>query len=117
MKLIDKLFTVSLSLISITSLIVTVTGLVGYPLPVWAGRVLGLVNLVSLPVLLYSTVQSLKEKLAAAKALANKGPSAAKGLKSGGKPEGVSAKAVSSAGKPGSAPAQAPRKKKKKKKK
>ena len=73
MKLIDKLFAVSLSLISLTSLVVTVTGFAAIPLPPLAGRILALVNLLSLPVLLYSTVLTLKEKLAAAKALAQKG--------------------------------------------
>ena len=73
MKLIDKLFAVSLSLISITSLVVTVTGFAAIPLPPLAGRILALVNLLSLPVLLYSTVMTLKEKLASAKALAQKG--------------------------------------------
>ena len=83
MKLIDKLFAVSLSLISITSLVVTVTGFAAIPLPPLAGRILALVNLLSLPVLLYSTVMSLKEKLAAARALAQNGRGAAKALKSG----------------------------------
>ena len=83
MKLIDKLFAVSLSLISITSLVVTVTGFAAIPLPSLAGRILALVNLLSLPVLLYSTVMSLKEKLASARALARNGRGAAKALKSG----------------------------------
>ena len=70
MKWIDRLFGVSLSLISITSLVVTVTGFAGIPLPPLAARIIAIVNLVSLPVLIYSTVKSMQEKLAAAKKLA-----------------------------------------------
>ena len=70
MKTMDKLFTVSLSLISITSLITAVSGLIGFPLQPLALRIIGAVSLVSLPVLIYSTVKSMQEKLAAAKKLA-----------------------------------------------
>lgn len=73
MKWIDRLFGASLVMISLSSLVVTVTGLAGIPLPLWAGRVLGVVNLVSLPVLLYSCFLSIKEKLAATKNLRGKG--------------------------------------------
>lgn len=62
MKTIEKLFGVSLAVISLTTLITAVFGLIGIPLPVWAMRTIGIVNLVSLPVLIYSTVRSMKEK-------------------------------------------------------
>ena len=78
MKWIDRLFGVSLSLISITSLVVTVTGFAGIPLPPLAARIIAIVNLVSLPVLIYSTIRSLRDKAAQAKTLAAKGKSAAK---------------------------------------
>ena len=122
MKRIDKLFAVSLSLISITSLVVTVTGFAAIPLPPLAGRVLALVNLLSLPVLLYSTVLSLKEKLAAAKALAQKGRGTAKALKSGDVRAAVGTEAAPKAVTPVKAAqpvkvTPAPRKKRKKKKK
>ena len=62
MKTAEKLFGVSLAVISLTSLITAVTGLICFPLPVWAGRAVGIVNLISLPMLIFSTVKSLKEK-------------------------------------------------------
>ena len=125
MKLIDKLFAVSLSLISLTSLVVTVTGFAAIPLPPLAGRILALVNLLSLPVLLYSTVMTLKEKLSAAKALAQKGHGA-KPLKASNVRPAVGAEAAPKAAAPVKAaqpvkvtpaPRQGSKKKKKKKKK
>ncbi len=72
MKTIEKLFGVSLAVISLTSLITAVTGLIGFPLPVWALRTIGIVNLLSLPLLIYSTVKSVKEKAASARKLVKK---------------------------------------------
>ena len=72
MKTIEKLFGVSLAVISLTSLVTAVTGLIGYSLPVWALRTIGIVNLLSLPLLIYSTVKSMKEKAASARKLAKK---------------------------------------------
>lgn len=72
MKTIEKLFGVSLAVISLTSLVTAVTGLIDFSLPVWAMRVIGLVNLVSLPVLIYSTVKSMKGKADSARKLVKK---------------------------------------------
>lgn len=71
MKSFDKLFALSIALVSLTSLVVTVTGFAAVPLPVWAGRAIACVNLVSLPLLIYSTVKSIQEKLKAPKAPAS----------------------------------------------
>ena len=72
MKAVEKLFGVSLAVISLTSLITAVTGLIGFPLPAWALRTIGIVNLVSLPVMIYSTIKSMKEKVETARTLAKK---------------------------------------------
>ncbi len=59
---IDRLFGVSLALLGVSSLILSVTALTGTALPDWAVRLLGIVNLVSLPVLICSMVKSFQEK-------------------------------------------------------
>lgn len=64
MKLLQRLFSVSLILISITALITSVTGLLDLALPYWAKAVIGIVNLISVPILLYASVKSMKEKAA-----------------------------------------------------
>ena len=66
MKHLQKLYGASLALISLTTLITTVTGLIGIPLPPWAMRAIGVVGLISLPVLIYSSIMSMKEKAALA---------------------------------------------------
>ena len=65
MKWIEKLFGVSLVLISLTSLVVTVTGLAAIPLPALAWRIIGAVNLISLPMLIYSAARNAKDRLKA----------------------------------------------------
>ncbi len=73
---IDRLFGVSVALMGVTSLILSVTGLADISLPVWAMRLVGIVNLASLPVLGYSMVKSFQEKLnmrKAAEAKPNRG--------------------------------------------
>lgn len=62
-KWVDRLFAVSLTLMGLTSLILSVTSLAGITLPVWAVRLIGIVNLASLPVMVYSMVKSFQEKL------------------------------------------------------
>ena len=62
-KWVDRLFGISVALMGVTSLILSVTGLAGITLPVWAVRLIGIVNLASLPVLGYSMVKSFREKL------------------------------------------------------
>ena len=49
MKIIEKLFGASVAVISLTTLITTVTGFIGLPLPRWALWAIGIVNLISLP--------------------------------------------------------------------
>ena len=72
MKTIEKLFGVSVAVISLTTLITTIAGFIGFPLPRWALWAIGIVNTVSLPLMIYSTVQSLREKARNAKQLARK---------------------------------------------
>ena len=62
-KWVDMLFGISVALMGVTSLILSVTGLAGVALPVWAVRLIGIVNLASLPVMAYSMVKSFQEKL------------------------------------------------------
>ena len=61
-KWIDRVFAVSLAVTGLSSLILSITGLTGNALPDWAIRILGIANLVALPVLVYSTVKSVQEK-------------------------------------------------------
>jgi protein-S-isoprenylcysteine O-methyltransferase Ste14 len=61
-KWIDRVFAVSLVLIGLSSVILSVTALSGTALPDWAIRTLGVINLIALPVLVYSTVRSVQEK-------------------------------------------------------
>ena len=53
-KWIDRVFAVSLVLMGASSLILSITD--------WAIRTLGVINLIALPVLVYSTVKSVQEK-------------------------------------------------------
>ena len=85
-KWVDRLFAVSIALMSVTSLILSVTGLAGIALPVWAVRLIGILNLVSLPVMICSMVKSFREKLNTRKAAESKtGRSSAKKKKKGKK--------------------------------
>jgi len=68
----DMLFGVSVALMGVTSMILSVTGLSGITLPVWAVRLIGIVNLASLPVMAYSMVKSFREKLNMRKAAESK---------------------------------------------
>ena len=72
MKTIEKLFGASVAVVSLTTLITTVTGLVGLSLPRWALWLSGILNLICLPLLIYSAVKSLREKCAAARKLGKK---------------------------------------------
>lgn len=69
---VDRLFGVSVALMGLTSLILSVTGLAGIAMPDWAVRLVGIVNLASLPVMVYSMVQSFREKLNMRKAAESK---------------------------------------------
>lgn len=81
MKTIEKLFGLSVAVVSLSTLFTTVTGLIGLPLPRWAIWVIGVVNLISLPMLIYSTVRDLREKALAARNLAKKAGGKAPGAK------------------------------------
>ena len=61
-KWIDRAFAVSLVLMGLSSLILSITGLTGTAMPDWAVRTLGVISLIALPVLVYSTVKSVQEK-------------------------------------------------------
>ena len=82
---IDRLFGVSVALMGVSSLILSVTGLAGIAMPLWAVRLVGIVNLASLPVLAYSMVKSLQEKTKMRKAAEAKGSRGAAKKKKKGK--------------------------------
>ena len=67
MKTIEKLFGLSVAVISLTTLITTVAGFLDFPLPRPALWAIGIINLISLPLLIFSTVRTLREKAAAAR--------------------------------------------------
>ena len=79
MKTIEKLFGLSVAVISLSTLFTTVTGLIGLPLPRWAMWVIGVVNMISLPMLIYSTVRDFREKALAARGLTKKAAGKAPG--------------------------------------
>lgn len=81
MKIIEKLFGASVAVISLTTLITTVTGFIGLPLPRWALLAIGVVNMLSLPLMIYSTVMSLKEKAELARQTAKKAAGKVQGVK------------------------------------
>ncbi len=58
-KLLNWLMGVSIALLGASSAIMSIAGLAGFPLPPVLLRVLGIVSLLSLPVLVYSTVKKL----------------------------------------------------------
>ena len=72
MKTIEKLFGASVGVLSLTTLITTIAGFLNYPLPPWARWAIGIVNLIALPLLIYSTVKSLREKAESARKLGKK---------------------------------------------
>ena len=58
-KILSWLMGVSIALMGLASTIMSVAGLAGFALPPVLLRVLGIVNLLALPVLVYSTVKKL----------------------------------------------------------
>lgn len=91
MKTIEKLFGLSVAVVSLSTLFTTVTGLIGLPLPRWAMWVIGVVNLISLPMLIYSTVRDLREKALAARSMAKKTANKAPDAQAAPKAEGDAA--------------------------
>lgn len=66
-KLLNWAMGVSVALLGVSSAIMSVAGIAGFPLPDWLIRVLGIVSLLSLPVLVYSTVKKALNAKEAAK--------------------------------------------------
>ncbi len=66
-KILSWLMGVSIALMGLASTIMSVAGLAGFALPPVLLRVLGIVNLLALPVLVYSTVKKLLNAREAAK--------------------------------------------------
>ena len=66
-KILNWAMGVSIALLGASSAIMSIAGLAGFPLPDWLIRVLGIVSLLSLPVLVYSTVKKLLNAREAAK--------------------------------------------------
>ena len=66
-KTLNWLMGVSIALMGISSTIMSIAGLAGFALPPVLLRVLGVVNLLSLPVLVYSTAKKLLASREAAK--------------------------------------------------
>ena len=94
MKITEKLFGASVAVISLTTLITTVTGFIGLPLPRWALWAIGLVNMLSLPLMIYSTVMSLKEKAELARQTAKKAAGKVQGVKAAAPAQEQSAEAA-----------------------
>ena len=66
-KALDWLMGISIALLGVSSAVLSLSGLVGFGLPDWLTRTLGVVSLLSLPVLVYSTVKKLLASREAAK--------------------------------------------------
>lgn len=66
-KLLNWAMGASIALLGLSSMILSIAGLTGFALPDALVRVLGAVNLLSLPVLVYSTVKKLLNAREAAK--------------------------------------------------
>ena len=66
-KILNWAMGVSIALLGASSAIMSVAGLAGFALPDWLIRILGIVSLLSLPVLVYSTVKKLLNAREAAK--------------------------------------------------
>ena len=58
-RLLTWLLSVSIALLGVSSLIFSISGLAGLTLPDWLTRTLGVVSLLSLPIMVYSTVKKM----------------------------------------------------------
>ncbi len=58
----SKAWTISLLVISVCTLIISITSIIGIDLPDMLKRILGVAELVSLPVLVYTTAKMFKDK-------------------------------------------------------
>ena len=66
-KTLNWLMGISIALLGVSSAVLSISGLAGFTLPDWLMRMLGIVSLLSLPVLVYSTVKKLLASREAAK--------------------------------------------------
>ena len=66
-KLLNWAMGLSIALLGVSSAALSIAGLAGLALPDWLVRVLGVVSLLSLPVLVYSTVKKAMNAKSAAK--------------------------------------------------
>lgn len=67
-KLLNWLMGIAVAAMGLAATVLSVAGLTGFALPDWLIRTLGIVNLLALPVLVYSTVRKLRASKAAAQA-------------------------------------------------
>lgn len=66
-KTLNWLMGISIALLGVSSAVLSISGLAGFALPDWLMRVLGIISLLSLPVLVYSTVKKAMASREAAK--------------------------------------------------
>ena len=66
-KTLNWLMGISVALLGVSSAVLSISGLAGFALPDWLMRVLGIVSLLSLPVLVYSAVKKVLTSREAAK--------------------------------------------------
>ena len=61
-KAIALIYSVSLTITSLSSLVLSITGLIGVDLPELVTRVIGVADLVALPFLIYSGILQIKTR-------------------------------------------------------
>ena len=66
-KIRDKLWGISLIVIGISTLVLVIPDIVGFELPVILARIFGVVELIALPVLVFTTVKKFIDKKGAEK--------------------------------------------------
>ena len=79
LKLVNLLWGVSLAVIGVGSVLFSVSGIAGFPLPDLLVRILGILNLAALPVLAFSTVKKVQLSAQRVKEAAEKKLSAEQG--------------------------------------
>ncbi len=66
-KIRDKLWGISLIVIGISTLVLVIPDIVGFELPMILARIFGVVELIALPVLVFTTVKKFIDKKGAEK--------------------------------------------------
>ena len=61
-KFVNRMWAISLMVIGVATLIIAGSNIIGCELPDTAVRILGVIELIALPVLAYSTVRKVKSK-------------------------------------------------------